>query len=135
MARLQSFAAGDRDWRPLEALGWTRDHREGLGKVAAAILTHPEWEAAVEDALDSAEQTVRWKGEHLARLLELDTFERTSARLERDPLDQGAWFMLMQQLSSPERVDRALSLGETLPLDAIASGPSDELGIGPGYGV
>jgi len=133
VARLRAFAAGDRDWRPLEPLGWTRDHREGLEKVAAAILAHPEWEAAIESALDSAEQSELWQGEHLAQLLELDTFERTAARLERDPIDQGAWFALMRQLSSPERVDRALSLAETLPLESIASGPADELGIGPGY--
>lgn len=133
VASLARFVASDRDWRPLEAIGWTPAHREGLGKVAAAVLAHPEWEAAVEDALDSADQTDRWKGEHLAQLLELDTFERTAARLERDPVDHGAWFMLMRQLSSSERVDRAIAIAETLPLDTIASGPADELGLGPGY--
>lgn len=132
VVRLRDFAAGERDWRPLEDLGWTREHRVGMQKAAAAILAHPQWEAAIDSALDSPDDE-RWKGEHLAQLLDLDTFERTSARLERDPIDGGAWFTLMRQLSSPERVDRALGLAETLPLATIASGPGSELGLGPGY--
>ncbi len=128
---LRDFVVGDRNWSPLEAIGWTPEHREGLAKVAAAILSRPEWEAAIDRALDS--EADRWRGETLARMLGVDTFERLMARLERDPVDGGAWFDVMRQIDSPERLERALAVAEQLPLEAIATGAAEELGLGPDY--
>lgn len=128
---LRDFATGDRAWGPLEAKGWTPALRAGVTKVAEAILEHPEWEPAVEAALDS--ESDRWLGESLARMLELDTFERVAARLERAPIDQGSWFDLMRQIDGPERLERAMAIAETLPLETIAGGAADELGLGPRF--
>lgn len=128
---LRRFATSDRVWAPLEAIGWTTEHREGLTKVAGAIPAHPEWEEAVEAALDSEED--RWQGENLARMLDIDTFDRLAARLERDPVDHGAWFDLMRQIDGPERLERAMAIAELLPLEAIATGPAEELGLGAGF--
>ena len=133
VARLREFLASDQDWDQLASSGWTVDHREGLEKVADAILARPEWEEAIQDALDTPEQEERWRGEHLARLVGVDTFERLEARLEHEPVDDAAWFDLMRQASTAPRLERALSLAESLPLEAIASGPADELGLGPEF--
>ncbi len=128
---LRDFVTGDRMWPPLEVIGWTAEHREGLAKVASAILDRPEWEEAIEAALDS--EAGRWRGEHLARMLGLDTFERLAARLEGDPVDGSAWFDLMRQVDSAQRLDRAMAIAEQLPLEAIATGPAEELGLGADF--
>lgn len=130
---LHEFVTGDRDWAALEASGWSAEHREALAKIATAILKRPEWEAAVDAALESTND--RGRGQQLARMLELDTFERVAARLERDPVDSGAWFDLMRQLDAPLRVERAMAIAEQLPLDTIATGAAEELGLGPDYVV
>ena len=133
VVRLRAFIEEDRDWRPLASFGWTADLRDGLARVAGAILSRPEWEANVRQALDAREDRERYRGEHLARLLAVDTFDRTCARLEREPVDAPGWFDLLRQVDSPERLALALALADRLPLDAIASGPAEELGLGPAY--
>jgi hypothetical protein len=133
VSQLQRFLSAEQPWRSLEERGWTEAQRARLTGVVDALLAHPEWASAVEAALDSDDRSTRGLGEHAARLLHIDTFERLAARLERDPVDAGTWYDLMSQLSSPARLERALAMVERLPLDAIATGPADELGLGPAY--
>ncbi|MEZ4328709.1 MAG: hypothetical protein R3B40_26025 [Polyangiales bacterium] len=133
LAQLRGFLVDDRPWDSLEARGWTDQRRTRLAAVVEALLAHPQWAAAVEGALDSDDRAARGQGGYAARLLDIDTFERLAARLEREPVDASTWHDLMRQLSRPERLERALAMVERLPLDAIATGPADELGLGPAF--
>lgn len=133
VAALQRFVATERSWDALDATGWSPKRRAHLSAVSATILARPEWREVTEAALDSHHATERWLGEHVASLLGIDTFDRLAARLERDPLDIHTWMGLMPQLHTADRLERAMAMAERLPLADIATGPADELGLGPRF--
>jgi hypothetical protein len=124
---LRSFVDAPHDWEELER--WTPAVRARVSEAATRILGRSGWKDRVERAIDSADEHERHLGEHLAAMLGIDTWPRVSARLERTPVDPGAWMELMRQCDE-ERIEVALALAEQLPLDTIASGPADSLGLG-----
>jgi hypothetical protein len=130
VAALGSFVDEAHDGDALE--GWTPAVRARVREAARRILGAAGVRERVEDALDSAVEEERRLGEHLAELLGIDTWARVQARLERTPVDPHAWSELMRQCDE-ERIDVALGLAERLPLDTIATGPADSLGLGLEY--
>jgi hypothetical protein len=71
--------------------------------------------------------------DQVAKALGIDTWEVHWHRLYQKPADSGRWYHVMA-LCNEERIGKVIELAETyLDLESIATGASDELGLGPGF--
>ena len=111
------------------ALGWLERRARILG-LASAILSRPGWEPKVREGLNSEDREIFWRATEAARILGIDVWEVYFDRLKRG---EDLWYFAMQT-DDHDRVDRVIEFAEeTLPLEKIASGPADVLGLGPGF--
>jgi hypothetical protein len=111
------------------ALGWPI-RRTRLVELVEVILNRPDWEPAVRVGLQRPDRESFWTAAEAAKLLGLDPWEHY---FERTARGEDYWWNLMQT-DDAERAARVVALAEArLPLSAIATGPRDELGVGPGF--
>jgi hypothetical protein len=111
-------------------LGW-HQRREKLRALANAILSRSDWTERVRAGLASDDAHTFNTAAAAARVLNIDTWEIYFERLERG--EPHHWYFVMQT-DDPARIDRVVALAEErLPLEQIATGPADELGLGPGF--
>jgi hypothetical protein len=111
-------------------LGWDQ-RREKLWSLASGILARSNWPERVRAGLASDDPHTFHTAAAAARVLEIDTWEVFFERLERG--EPHHWYSVMQT-DDPARIDRVVALAEErLPLEQIATGPADELGLGPGF--
>jgi hypothetical protein len=112
-----------------EKLGWPQ-RRPALLQLANRILMGSDWEELVWKGLSGDDQDLFFTATRAARALGLDTWEVHFARLQRGEDD---WFNVVQT-DDPLRVERVIALAEQrLDLQAIATGPAEQLGLGPGF--
>ena len=132
VAAIRDFVGADERWE-VDRPGWTVSRREAFHAVSLEILGQSHWHDRVTallkpDASDSDIYTAR----AAARDLGIDTFEVTFRRIEQDPFGPD-WYDAWMGADT----DRAHRLGELartrLPLEEIASGPGDAVGIGPEF--
>lgn len=111
-------------------LGWS-ERRETLLAFVDTILSRPDWTRRVRTGLASDNSEIFNIAAAAARALGIDTWDARFERLERgDPHD---WYFVMQT-DDRERIGRVVVLAEDrLPLEKIATGPADELGLGPEF--
>lgn len=113
--------------------GWTEAMRSSVLESARAIVANSHWKELVLSALDSEDDMQFHDGNMAARHLDIDTYDKHWKRLVEKPSDSGRWFYVMQ-LANAERIGQIIDLAESeIPLDEIATGPSDELGLGLEY--
>ncbi len=113
------------------ALPWTPEERARVTDLAKAILHRPGWREAVVAAFD--EPSSRFLAVRLAKRFDLPTRERLMAWVRDEPLDSSWWYLLCVRPTAVE-IDEVLALAsEILDVEAIATGPADELGLGPGF--
>lgn len=111
-------------------LGWLQ-RRAGLLEHIDTILSRPGWERQVRRGLASGDQREFHYTTQAARVIGVDTWDAYFERLERGEGDY--WYFVMQT-DDPERIDRVVALAQQrLPLEQIATGPADELGLGPKF--
>ena len=114
-----------------KVLPWSAEERATVVRLARSILDRPGWREAVVAAFD--DPSLRFLAVHLAKRFDLPTRERLIAWLRQDPLESSWWYLLCVRPTA-EEVDEVLALaGEILDVEAIATGPADELGLGPGF--
>lgn len=115
----------------LAAQGWLPKRRAAIGAKAAEILAAPRWRELTTASLAAEDGETFWTAASVAEHLGLDIWDR---RLERQRLGKGPqWFWLMRS-TDPDRIDRALALAlAQIDLAAIATGPGEELGLGPAF--
>jgi hypothetical protein len=110
-------------------LEW-QEFRDSIVENADAVLARPEWPEIVQSGLASREPRVFHRAAAAARVLGLDVWDLYFERLQRG---EDVWYFAMQT-DDPSRIDRVVALAEErLPLDRIATGPAEELGVGPEY--
>lgn len=111
------------------ALGWPK-RQATLLDLTSRIRSRPDWERRIREALNSDDTQTFWTATEAARQLGIDIWENYFERLKRG---EDQWYFAMQS-DDQERIDRVVQLAEqTLPLDELASGPSDSLGLGPEF--
>lgn len=127
---VRSYLSEETDWELRSSAGWTARRCEVFKAACDEILQRDVWVDRIAVGLLSDDPAEFWRAEQAAQRCGLDTFDIHVQRIEADPLG-GPWFQAWQQ-ADDERGERLAELARTrLPLDAIASGPAEELGFGP----
>jgi hypothetical protein len=97
-----------------------------------AILDRPDWQEKVGRQLEAPDRRAFLTAAAAAKTLGIDPWEHYFERVRRG---EGYWWHVMQA-DDVRRIDRVIRFAEaTLPLAELSSGPRDELGVGPGFGV
>ncbi|HYO12056.1 MAG TPA: hypothetical protein VE685_02555 [Thermoanaerobaculia bacterium] len=130
--RIRTFLMEEEiEWGALERFGWTPEHRERLLRACDEILARPGWKDLARQGLASGDRDCFFTAARVAENLGLDPWEEYFRRLQEG--DSVCWYHVMRT-DDPERIDRVLALAqERIPLQEIATGPADELGLGPGF--
>ena len=130
---LRRFVTDDEaNWHERETRGWTPERRAGISALANAIVKRPEWRQIALDGLAAEDDRAFWQAQRVAEALGIDTWEHSFRRQESGTGE--AWFNLMQT-EDPERIDRVIGLAKAqIPLHEVATGPGEELGLGPAFG-
>lgn len=119
--------AEDADWGTRESQGWTAARQAALRERLVAVKALPHWRAAVQAGLAETDPLSFRRACQAAEALGIDPWDQQFARLEAG---DGDWYCVMQT-DDPARIDRVVELAErTLPLDSIATGPAEEMGLG-----
>ncbi|HEX3795273.1 MAG TPA: hypothetical protein VHV57_12305 [Acidimicrobiales bacterium] len=130
---IERFLADDEGWDGRLEKGWTADLRQELIDRTRAIKSWESWRALAVEGLASEDRYGYYVADRVARSLGVDTFENRWQRLQADPLRE-SWQWVFE-LCDERRIDEVIALAEiALPLEKIASGPAESLGIGPEWG-
>ncbi|HEX8184591.1 MAG TPA: hypothetical protein VF747_07560 [Blastocatellia bacterium] len=110
-------------------LGWPQ-RRGLLLDYINAIRSRPGWEEVVQEGLASENLQQFWNAAQAAKVLGIDTWGVYFERLQRG---EDQWYFVMQT-DDPARIDKVIRFAEErLPLSEMASGPANELGLGPEF--
>ena len=120
-----------RAWDGLADKGWTAENRERVSHQATDIMARPHWRGAVEAGLASTQPFEFQQAARAATRLGIDVWERY---FERQRAGADSWWWDVMRTRDPARIDRIVDLAlAQLDLAAIATGPADDLGLGPAY--
>ena len=122
------------DWasRIVDGGAWTDEQHTAIHDQARALLADPRWPPIVTTALDSPDHYAFHRAVGAARVLGIDTFDRLLDRIEADPID-GPWFLAWQHADSTRAELLADKARRLLDLRAVATGPSEAIGVGPDF--
>lgn len=119
----------------LRELGWDLERRARILDMCERVAARSEWPGLVHEGLESPDLGRFHQADAAAQLLGIDAWEHHINRIEHNPRSSPSWFRLVQT-DDFERFDEVLELAEELlPLDEIASGAAEELGLGPEFDV
>lgn len=127
---LHSFLTDTDDWEDLETRGWSTTVREALRGRCEQIMADDAWIPRVHAGLASPDAQEFHQAQMVARRCGVDVFDVQVQRLREDPLS-GPWFWAWKGVDATRARVLADLAAELLPLDEIASGPGDALGLGP----
>jgi hypothetical protein len=126
------LSEGGERWPEREEHGWSQELREVLLTLCRGIKARPMWIDLASRGLEADDPIAFYEAQRAARALGIDTFDAHLRRVTADPLGAD-WYGLMQ-VTDDGRIDQVVDLAQRyLPLDEIASGPSDALGLGPEF--
>jgi hypothetical protein len=110
-------------------LGWPQRKEELLLRIRE-IRLRPGWEKKISAGLASDDRRLFWEADQAAKAFGIDTWDVLFERLQRG---EDYWYQVMQT-GDAERIDKVVQFAEArLPLREIASGPGEELGLGPKF--
>jgi len=127
----------DENWNRAarEKNGWDDTLRQQALTICQSVLDQPRWSARAREGLNSSDELVFSDANMVAADLGIDTWEMHWRRLREKPLESGRWFHVMHGASA-ERARTVIAYAvEVLPLDKVATGPTDEMGLGKEYEV
>ncbi len=105
---------------------------EILKGLAAELLASPRIAQLVSEQIRSTDEQTRYQAIRAGRLFRIDIWPELFVQQQQNAGNDD-WLTLMQT-DDPERARQVAELAEQqLPLVAIASGPSDAMGLGPDW--
>lgn len=128
---LLRFLDEKNDWSARAVKGWTTELRAKLRQQCMKVKSLDHWPALIHEGLQSKDRVAFGEADQAARLLGIDPWNEHFARLQAG--DDSGWYFVMQT-DDPARIDRVVALAEErIPLQKVAAGPGDELGVGPAW--
>lgn len=113
--------------------GWNKNLIAHCLTGIADILNSKDWKTLVYEDLKNPDSVIYWNAKQAAKELEIDLWETVWHKLQANPADPSAWFDVTYN-SKPEHVGQVIDFAiRHLPLDELASGPEDSLGLGATY--
>jgi hypothetical protein len=117
-------------WVRRIGLGWTEQARAALSGQCDQIIQRTEWRERVRRAYLEGDDLTAWS---VSICVGADLWEDAFQRLDHEPLNSTLYFHLMTS-NDTARLRRVIEFAERrLPLDSMATGPSDHFGFGPEY--
>jgi len=127
------LSVSDQEWVFRGECGWEKHDHVALAKTAEQITSNPEWKKLVFENLDTDDEALFQYVNRSAEILNIDIWDAHWKRLNEAPLDYGRWFYVMAAVTSSQIDDVLIFANRVLPLNEIASGPAEELGLGDEY--
>jgi hypothetical protein len=123
----------EEDWIKRFSKGWNPEQRDHCIKLCKDISNEKKWEPIIWDGLDSEDRHTNWNCVQAAKKLNIDIWDKLFSQLTKKPVNSSLYFELMQT-DKEERVEKLVNFAtENLPLDKIASGPGEEMGLGKDF--
>ena len=99
------------------------------------ICDSPEWTELTNQGLSSKLDIDFYQADRAAQYLGIDTWIYHWDRLQADPINSPHWYYVMRN-ANEDRIDEVISFAtEKMPLDEIATGPGEEMGLGPDFQI
>ena len=121
------------DWENRTSRGWSIERRDRLGETCRSITQYPQWHELALAGMASMDEQVFFQANQAGAELGIDAWPYHWKRLRESPRDQGRWYHVMHACNNDRIADVVAFARQSLPLDQIATGPADELGLGIGY--
>ncbi len=123
----------DGEWDDREDRDWTDERRNDCRVMCDRILNRPGWTEQARRGFTSDNDMDFHRAIEAAEALGLDTWETHWRRLQEKPTDSGRWYQVMARCDE-DRIAAVIAFAEiTINLGRIATGPADEIGLGPGW--
>ena len=123
----------DHDWNELTENGWTPDKRQSVLAKSKNITDRDFWSPLVSSNLSTTNDQEFWEIKRAASYLGINLWPTIWQRINSEPENTTLWFDVMQQVEEKD-IDRVIDLVESvLPMNAIATGPANEMGLGEEY--
>ena len=113
--------------------GWTEEIITSCLMGIGEILNSRDWSVHAKEGLKSKDKQTYWDAKQAAEKLSIDLWEVVWERLQENPLDSSSWYDVTRY-SKSGHVELIINFAiETLPLDEMATGAKDSLGLGSNY--
>lgn len=113
--------------------GWSDDIISNCLIDVDALLSKCDWNKLTLAALNSKDNSMFWNGKEAAQRLGIDIWDIVWNRLIQSPTDSVCWYDVAQR-TTQEHVQQVVDFAiANLPLNDLATGPKDSLGIGSKY--
>ena len=133
IGRLRNFLSEAAGWEDRYSKGWTSAMRDEMLSTSTRLMGRPDWKMKIDSGLRSADNRVFYEADAAAQEMGIDTREIHFDRVRAEPVKSSSWYRLLQQ-TNENQIDEILTFTvSALPLDEIATGPADSLGLGEKY--
>lgn len=113
--------------------GWTQDIISNCIIEIVEILGSKDWEVQTYEGLRSKDNLIYWNAKQTAEKLGIDLWETVWKRLQENPLESSSWFDVVRY-GKPEHAELIINFAlDNLPLEEMATGAKDSLGLGSAY--
>lgn len=123
----------DANWDARAERGWTAERRNALCATCDRILNRPDWTDQARHGLASDDDMEFHRANQVAEALGLETWETHWHRLQEKPTDSGRWYQVMARCDESRIADVIAFAEQHIDLGKIATGPANEMGLGPGW--
>lgn len=132
--QLRNFLSGlQKDPEDCRKNGWNGDIITRCLAKIAVILDNRDWKPLVYNDLKSEDPVTYWNAKQAAVSLGIDLWETVWERLQANPSDPSSWYDVSFH-SRPEHEGKVIDFAlRNLPLEELATGPQNLLGMGPEY--
>ncbi|MNC07020.1 hypothetical protein D3C75_545470 [compost metagenome] len=134
MLDIRSFLSQDEEkWAGRMSAGWTGQLRMDIQVACLSITADSKWEGIIMEAVGSGNLPDCYNGSACAEQLGIDVWDTLFDQLAKNPMEDVYIFQLMKS-DDPDRIRRLVQFAaEHLPLQQIATGPGEEMGLGTEY--
>lgn len=112
---------------------WPPGKADGLAHRLDSYVSRPEWEQLLLQDLHGDDPDAYRNAEHLARAVGIRTYDHNVRWLKTHPTDTYVWFQAWQQGGDEHAAELAELVRQSIDVDALASGASNDLGMGAQY--
>lgn len=112
---------------------WTEKCEGQIRTMCKDILSLELWRDLVYQGLATNDEATFYEADLAARKIGISTRDLHFAKVRAAPTMSSSWYELLRQ-TQEDQIDEVLGFAESaLPLEKIATGPAEELGLGPGF--